>query len=41
MGVIKRVKEILRIAPGEIVLYVLMKMLGHGRVGLFVVALQG
>ena len=41
MGVIKRVKEILRIASGEIVLDVLMKVLCHGSVGLFVIALQG
>jgi hypothetical protein len=41
VGVIKRVTEIPRLSPGQIVLDVLMKVLGDGGIGLFVIALQG
>jgi hypothetical protein len=41
MGVVERVKEIVSIAPRQVVLDVLMKVCFDGRIGLFVVALQG
>src|SRR5215813_8044782 len=38
---VERIKEVLGIAPRDIVLNVLMKVLFDRRVGLFVIALQG
>jgi len=40
VGVVERIKEIVRIAPREIVLDMLMKVLGNSCVGLFVIVLE-